>query len=223
MTLATTPAVHKTLRELGLAIHSGTVLFEDVDRASRCYVHHSTMPVALLGYALAEPNFCRGRFPKADFLQMIAKRSKMDGSEIHTLAALGGVATLPAFGDFKNTFGPALWRVVETYELHDFFLAVENRPPPPSHLALRPRAIDWLNGEDVIPEAMKEWRRRYKALPLVRQLMAATVLTLYRGDLDKLWLVRAPRAWHPADAIDAIREGGALRDWAELIAMYPGW
>ena len=32
---------------------------------------------------------------------------------------------------------------------------------------------------------MAEWRRAYKALPPVRQMMVATIIWLYRGEPDK--------------------------------------
>jgi hypothetical protein len=54
-----------------------------------------------------------------------------------------------------------------------------------------------------------EWRRRYKALPPVRQMMVTTIISLYRGEADKTWLARLPSAWHAADAIAALLEAGA--------------
>ena len=48
---------------------------------------------------------------------------------------------------------------------------------------------------------MAEWRRAYKALSPVRQMMVATIIWLYRGEPDKTWLSRLPSTWHAADAI----------------------
>jgi len=70
---------------------------------------------------------------------------------------------------------------------------------------------------------MAEWRRAYKALPPVRQMMVATIIWLYRSEPDKTWLGRLPSTWHAADAIAALQEDGALRDWGRLVALYPGW
>jgi hypothetical protein len=53
--------------------------------------------------------------------------------------------------------------------------------------------------------------------------MVATILCLYRGEADKLWLARLPSNWHAADAVVALNDAGALRDWGRLIALYPGW
>jgi hypothetical protein len=43
------------------------------------------------------------------------------------------------------------------------------------------------------------------------------------GEADKLWLARLPSTWHAADAVAALAEAGALRDWGRLVALYPGW
>src|SRR5262245_49274675 len=68
---------------------------------------------------------------------------------------------------------------------------------------------------------MAEWHRAYKGLPPVRKMMVATIIWLYRGEPDKTWLARLPSTWHAADAIAALLEAGALRDWGRLVALYP--
>jgi hypothetical protein len=87
---------------------------------------------------------------------------------------------------------------------------------------VRPRGFDYRTSE-VDKEVMTEWRRRYKALPSVRQMLVATIIWLYRGGADKTWLTRLPSTWHAADAVAALQEAGALRDWGRLVALYPGW
>jgi hypothetical protein len=77
--------------------------------------------------------------------------------------------------------------------------------------------------DQVDKDAMAEWRRTYKTLPPVRQMLVATIICLYRGEADKLWLARLPSAWHAADAVAALSEAGALRDWGRMVALYPGW
>jgi hypothetical protein len=41
-------------------------------------------------------------------------------------------------------------------------------------------------------------------------MMLATIICLYRGEADKLWLARMPSNWHAADAVAALAEAGAL-------------
>lgn len=148
----------------------------------------------------------------------------MDGEEIMTFAALGGVARLPPWSEHEHAFGIAVWRAVDKYDLHELFTHAPSCRPPPSYHALRPRGFDWTSPEwPEIPGAILQWRRQYKSLSLARQLVAATVLTLYRGEVDRVWLNRVPKAWPAADGIVALRDAGALMDWTELVALYPGW
>ena len=71
---------------------------------------------------------------------------------------------------------------------------------------VRPCGIAWRT-ERVDAQAMAEWRRGYNK-------------TLAPGAADA---GRLPSTWHAADAIAALQEAGALRDWGRLIALYPGW
>jgi hypothetical protein len=75
--------------------------------------------------------------------------------------------------------------------------------------------------DGVDPKGMAAWRRAFKALPPVRQMMVATIICLYRGEADKLWLARLASTCHAADAIAALREAGALRDWGPASCALP--
>jgi hypothetical protein len=83
----------------------------------------------------------------------------------------------------------------------------------------------------VIPEAMARWRggavarwrATYRALPEPHQIIAATIIWLYRGGPDTVWLRRVAVAWPAADAIALLRAADALADWGLLIALFPGW
>jgi hypothetical protein len=66
--------VGRLLDEIGLAIGASQVELIDFQLASSCYIHHTRVPVALIGYALVSPEFARGRFPKFSFLDLIKKR-----------------------------------------------------------------------------------------------------------------------------------------------------
>ena len=105
--------------------------------------------------------------------------------------------------------------------LHAFFTRVPDRAV--NSIDFRPRGIDWRT-EQVDADEMREWRRRYAALPTLRRMMVATIVVLYRGEPDKTWLARLPHTWHAADAIAALQGAdGALRDSGRLVALYPGW
>ena len=52
---------------------------------------------------------------------------------------------------------------------------------------------------------------------------AATIVWLYRGGQDTVWLRRVAVAWPAVDAIAVLRDANALADWGLLVALYPGW
>jgi hypothetical protein len=56
-----------------------------------------------------------------------------------------------------------------------------------------------------------------------QQMLAASIIWLYRGGKDNRWLRRVPCTWHAADAIDEMRRRDVLTDWGCLICLYPGW
>ena len=168
--------------------------------------------------AVASPTFARGRFPKLRLVDVVAKVPVMDGREIRALATvcganIDGSSRAPAFAAH-------LLDIIARYELDAFFTRVPDRAV--NGIDVRPRGIDWRT-EQVDAKAMAEWRCAYKALPRVRQMMVATIIWLYRGEPDKTWLARLPSTWHAADAVAALVEAGALRDWGRLVALYPGW
>jgi hypothetical protein len=108
---------------------------------------------------------------------------------------------LPEGSGRAHAFEAHLVVVIAKHELDAFFL----RDPALSinGIDVRPRGYDYRIGQ-VDASAMAEWRRAYKALPPARQMMAATIITLYRGEPDKTWLARLPSTWHAADAIAAL-------------------
>lgn len=214
----------EVLDELGLEIApGGIVTIGDLQKADRGYVHHSSMPVAVVGYALVSRSLAAGRFPKIRLLDVVAKRPAMDAGEAIAMARLCGVELQPPFWGNAQPFADHLFDVLDRYEMQAFFQRLDEplRSEQP-HYAVRPTAVDWRQDE-VIPEAMTAWRKAYKALPAARQMMVATVMWLYRGGEDKTWLSRVPWQWPAADAISVLHAAGCLADWARLVALYPGW
>lgn len=208
----------------GLALGAGGVEMTDFDLAGQCYVHHTQMPVALVGYALVSPAFARGRFPDVSFIDLIRKRPSMDEREAVALAAVCGVEVEPPFWGNPEPFAAHLWDVIARYELGAFFVRVARSYGNGDHQAMRPRGFDWSDpGQPEIPGAIAKWRKDYKVLPAARQLMVATILQLYMQREDKTWMVRVPKKWHAAEGIEILRDAGYLKDWAKLIARYPGW
>jgi hypothetical protein len=213
--------VHALLAELGVELAPGGVpIISDFAKAERCYVHHSSVPVAIVAWTPASPAFARGRFPKLRLADLVIKRPSMDGREARALAACCGVP-LPAAGD-RARFRERLSLVIDRYDLHALFEHVPENPA--QDIDVRPRGFDYRDPEwPEIPGAIKAWRQAYKAMPAHRQMMAATIVWLYRTEIDRIWMVRVPWSWHAADAIDLLKSEGVLFDWAQLVALYPGW
>lgn len=218
-------AVQALLDNLGLALGAHQVEILDFQQAESTYIHHSTVPVALAGYAMVSPAFARGRFPGLSFIDLIRKRSSMDETEACALAAVCGVNVTPPFWGNPGPFGAHLWIVIDRYELGALFERAD-RPYGygGEHFLMRPRGFDWNAPEHPeIPEALNKWRAHYRKLPPARQLMAATILQLYLQGDDPYWMVRVPKKWHASEGVSILRTEGAIEDWAVLYATYPGW
>ena len=56
-------------------------------------------------------------------------------------------------------------------------------------------------------------------------MLIATILWLYTDEktVKRFWLQRLPCNWHAADAVNTLKHNDALRDWAQLVALYSGW
>jgi hypothetical protein len=212
------------LAEFGIELSARGLVVMDFAKAESACIHHSRVPVAVVAIALASPTFARGWFPKVRLVDVVARAPSMDGAEKRALAAVCGasVEDLPEGSGRAPAFAAHLLDVIARYELDAFFTREPDRAV--NGIDVRPRGIDRRTDADAVdPKAMTEWRRAFKALPPVRQMMVATILCLYRGEADKLWLARLPSNWHAADAVAALMGAGALRDWGRLVALYPGW
>jgi hypothetical protein len=91
-----------------------------------------------------------------------------------------------------------------------------------ARVKMRSRGEDY-DADAVIPETMALWRATYRALPETHQMIAATIIWLYRGGPDTVWLRRVPVAWPATDAIALLRAAAALPDRGLLVSRYPGW
>lgn len=90
------------------------------------------------------------------------------------------------------------------------------------HRSLCPAAYDELTGLHH-PGEMARWRADYRSMAPERQMVAATLVWLYRGGADSIWLRRVPCTWRASEALHYMRDAGCLGIWLRLIARYPGW
>ena len=149
--------------------------------------------------------------------KLVAQRFDMDSDEALRFALACG-------GELAATEGPEpfdrhLRTVISRYGLTSLF---RDAGPGRHHHAIKPTGYDD-DVDAVIPEAMARWRATYRALPEPHQIIAATIIWLYRGGPDTVWLRRVAVAWPAADAVALLRAADALADWGLLVALYPGW
>jgi len=211
------------LEQFGLAIGANGVEIVDFTEVDTCHVHHTQETVVATGYALVSPTIARGKFPNLSFLALVAKRLQMDQIEVSSFAAICGIEALAAQATKEPLFSEHLWKMIEVYDLGAFFENVKEGGR--GHYAMRPRGRDWSQPDwPEIPGAIAQWRKAYKQLPAIKQILVTTIMTLYRGMKDETWMVRVPKQWHAAEAIEILRENEAVfKDWARLYVLYPGW
>ncbi|WP_423382467.1 hypothetical protein [Burkholderia sp. LMG 32019] len=90
------------------------------------------------------------------------------------------------------------------------------------HRSICPAAYDERSGEHH-PAEMAEWRAAFRAMAPEQQMMAATIVWMYRSGADSIWLRRVPCTWRAQEALRYMRDAGCLAIWIRLIARFPGW
>jgi hypothetical protein len=146
----------------------------------------------------------------------------MDHIEAAALGQVCGVDVRAQVTPYPTgpAFAQQLAAVIDRYNLQPFFTRHERHAM--NGIDVRPAAVNYRTDE-VNAEEMREWRRAFRALLERQQIMVATIVWLYRGGPDDLWLKRMPCHWHAAEAIAVLNQTGAIADWGRLVALYPGW
>jgi hypothetical protein len=134
------------------------------------------------------------------------------------LSDLLGEDLLRSISDAPRPFDDHLRHVIARYRMQRLF---SDDGPGLYHHAIRPTGYDF-HGGGVIPLGMEQWRANYRAMTDERQMLAASIIWLYRAAKDNVWLRRVPCTWHAGDAIAHMQAAGVLVDWARLFALYPG-
>lgn len=181
--------------------------------------HDLPNALALIGLALRCREAAKDRFPGFRLTRLIGARLDLDERDIERFAGLLGIEAILNRDDVPRPFDRHLRSVIASYRLGALFL---DDGPGPHHHAIRPAAYDF-DRDEVIPSDMERWRSDYRSMPDERQMLAASIIWLYRAGKDNVWLRRVPCTWHAADAIAHMKSKGALADWACLFALYPGW
>lgn len=161
----------------------------------------------------------RRQFPGYRLTRLVAARPELDEKDIEWFCDVLGADLLRPVAGASKPFDHYLRHVIALYDLRGLF---RDDGHAPYHHAIRPAGYDY-HRDEVDPSGMELWRADYRAMPDVRQMMAASIVWLYRAGKDNVWLRRVPCTWHAADAIACMRANGAFEDWARLYALYPGW
>ncbi|MET1047122.1 MAG: hypothetical protein ABWX70_10555 [Hyphomicrobium sp.] len=119
----------------------------------------------------------------------------------------------------RSPFDGQLRHSIDRYDLWHLFT---DDGPGRHHETIRPSGYDY--GLDAVDSAgMERWRADYRALTPARQMLAATIIWLYRGKKDSIWLRRVPCTWQAAEAVEEMRTDRVVADWGLLVSLYPGW
>ncbi|MFM0229879.1 hypothetical protein [Paraburkholderia sediminicola] len=149
--------------------------------------------------------------------RLVARLLDIDESDSLVLEALAGESAelrrTPA--DFHN----ALKQVIHELRLFQLF-CLSNEGA--FHRSICPVAYDERTGMHY-PREMENWRANFRAMAPEQQMMAATIIWLYRSGSDSTWLRRVPCTWRAIEALHYMRDAGCLSLWLRLIARYPGW
>jgi hypothetical protein len=173
----------------------------------------------LLSLALADPEHAKERFPAYRLTRLVTARFDMDDTEACIFANLARpLATVRLLHD-TAPFNDHLRDAIERFGLTSLFC---DNGPGRYHHAIRPTGYDY-HADAVDAWGMDRWRADYRAMTAAQQMLAASIIWLYRGGKDNRWLRRVPCTWHAADAIDEMRRRDVLADWGRLISLYPGW
>jgi hypothetical protein len=154
---------------------------------------------------------------KGRLSNLVAQRFDMDDDEATIFALSCGGAADAMTGD-----EPFDRHLRDTIRRLGLTLLFAETGPGRYHQAIRPTGYDY-DTDEVIPKDMEAWRATYRAMPEANQMVAATIVWLYRGGKDTVWLRRVAVAWPAIDAIVIMCRAGVLADWGLLVALYPGW
>jgi hypothetical protein len=176
-------------------------------------------PLAAIALSLCSVEAAKERFPGYRLSTLMRQRLELDEQDLALLSAAVGFDVLAEFAGVPRPFNEHLRRVIARHSLDALFCDDGHAP---YHHGIRPTGYDF-HRDEVDPAGMERWRADYRAMSDGRQMLAASIIWLYRAGKDNVWLRRVPCTWHAADAIAQMKSRDVLPDWLGLFALYPGW
>jgi hypothetical protein len=174
---------------------------------------------AFLSRTFIDPCGARTQFPVYRLVSLVSARFDMDEVEASVFANASGKTLAEPPINRDMAFDRQLRIMIERYALASLF---SDGAPGRYHHEIRPVGYDYY-ADAVDPRGMEKWRADYRAMTAAQQMLAASIIWLYRGGKDNVWLRRVPCTWHATDAVLEMQRSKALADWGYLISLYPGW
>ncbi|AXF22773.1 hypothetical protein CUJ89_19910 [Burkholderia pyrrocinia] len=150
--------------------------------------------------------------------RLVAVSLDLDDHEALSLEALAGGTYVQAMRTPAH-FLTVLKQAISELRLSRLFCSSSQGA---FHRGICPAAYDERAGQHH-PGEMAEWRATFRAMAPEQQMMAATIVWMYRSGADSIWLRRVPCTWRANEALRYMRDAGCLAIWIRLIARFPGW
>jgi hypothetical protein len=163
-------------------------------------------PLVVMELALRSPGEAKVRFPNYRFSRLVASRLQLDDLDIESFSGILELESVNPSMEQRRPFDYQLGHVITRYGLQSLFSDDGPGPYHHDHHAIRPTGYDF-HSDTVIPIAMERWRADYRGMPDHRQMLAASIIWLYRGGKDNCWLRRVPCTWRVADALHDLEIG----------------
>lgn len=176
-------------------------------------------PLAVIWLSMQSTAAAKQRFPDYRLTKLVGARVELDEHDVAMLPEILGIDAAREASGVTRPFNYHLRHIITRYALEALF---SDDGYAPYHHAIRPTGYDF-HRDEVIPVGMERWRADYRDMSDGRQMLAASIIWLYRAGKDNVWLRRVPCTWHAADAVECMRSSNVLPDWFRLFALYPGW
>lgn len=211
----------EVLDSFGVALTpTGTPFCADLRKAHSHKIHHSFLPVAVVSFSMIAPDYARDRFPGHRLSEVVLKRPSMDMVTATAFARSCGETITGRLN--PEEFVEHLLSIVDRYREYPLFRRVPDVPAMWG-IDVRPLGVYWETDWATNEAELHSWRSAYCSLKMEDQILIATILWLYSGEIENFWLANLPNDWPAVDAICLIEAAGLLKAWSKLVASYPGW
>lgn len=163
------------------------------------------------------PDSITSRLDEIPLEQFVLRLLELDVEEAAQVDALSNPVS--PFERSSQRFDEALQQTIRQLRLFKLFARTREGE---YHRSLCPTAYNAAAGEHY-PEEMACWRADFRAMSPERQMVATTIVWMYRSGPDSIWLRRVPCTWTASEALHYMHDAGCLALWLQLVARYTSW